>query len=414
MGSLPSWLAGRLSGNSHGAVRAGGVIAILGVAFATAVMEITMAVSYGFKDEITAKLLQFVAPITITAPFDSDRAQLSGFINADEETLSRIHEVVPHARVQPVMTLQGMLKTDSNFDAILLKATPDSVELPVNAEDMVDGEWLSPDGSGEIVMSTGIASGLGLEVGSRVNFCYIVEGSLKVRPLKVKGIYDTGLADFDNLIAFVNPVTLQKIYHSEPGEYVSLEVRGIPLGQVDDAAAKLSQMFNERAVRERAPELAFNVERVTVQGALYLSWLSLLDTNVTVIFILMTLVAACTLVSALFIQVLEKVSTIGLFRALGARNGMLARMFAVILLRYVVTGIIIGNILGLGFIFVQSYWHLLSLDSAMYYLRYVPVKFDLTAIILINAGVFVVSWLIVLLPARIATRMSPGTTLRYD
>lgn len=415
MANLSFRLAGRLSGNSHGAVRAGSIIAILGVAFAVAVMEITMAVSFGFKDQITDKLQQFVPPLTITAPLKDNTTELSGFVTDNDELRADILAAAPDARIVPVVTLQGILKTENDFGAVLLKSYPDDYGVTFGGPMLQQGVWATDSlGADAVVLSASVARTLDISAGDRINFCYLAGERLKARPLTVAGIYESGLGEFDNLIAFANPRTLRKIYRNEPDQAVAIEVRGIPLDSVDVVADRLTNTFVTNAIEQQNPELAYRTERITQQGSLYLNWLSLLDTNVAVIFILMALVAACTLISALFIQVLEKVNTIGLLRALGARNKTIGNIFIFILLKYIIWGLIAGNIIGLGLIFAQKTWHLITLDPQMYYLSAVPVTVDAVTLALINAGVIIFCWLIIILPSRIATHLTPATTLRYD
>ena len=83
-------------------------------------------------------------------------------------------------------------------------------------------------------------------------------------------------------------------------------------------------------------------------------------------------------------------------------------------LRLVGTGLIIGNIIGLGFIFTQSRWHYISLDPEMYYLDSVPVEFSIWWLLGVNAAVILISWAVILVPARFASKLSPVSTFRFE
>lgn len=159
---------------------------------------------------------------------------------------------------------------------------------------------------------------------------------------------------------------------------------------------------------------AYNVNTLNETCAQYLNWLDLLDTNVVVIIIIMACVAAITLISSLFIIILERVSTIGLLKAIGATNGQIRRMFIYMAERLVIRGIVIGDIIALGFIWLQGHYHILPLDAEAYYLNYVPVDISWQAVVIVNITVVIISALVLILPSHIIARLSPTASLRYE
>ena len=417
MKNLPLWFSRRLSQNSKrtksGTGTTGAVIAVMGVAFALAVMEITLAVTVGFKHEITAKLDGFVAPVTVTAP-SGEYESSDNFVRFSPELVNPITDVVPEATVNPFLSQSGMLKTDEDFAAILLKGYENDYPATFERSNMIEGEWISADDTRTVVISAEMARKLGLRPGNRVNVCFFVDNAVKARPFTVSGIYESGLSEYDGLVAYTSADAIRKVNHLDSGMISGVELRNIAMDDSKIVSDELADAYVRQAVELSDGNLLFNVSSVAEEGSMYLSWLDLLDTNVVVIFILMTLVAASTLISSLFIQVLEKVNAIGLLRAIGARNRLVSMIFVYLSLRLVGLGVIIGNVLGLGLIAVQSYWCIFTLDPEMYYLNYVPVEISFTTIIILNVAVIAAAWLMLIVPAGIATRLSPARTLRFD
>ena len=148
--------------------------------------------------------------------------------------------------------------------------------------------------------------------------------------------------------------------------------------------------------------------------ATFFTWLDLLDTNVIVILALMAAVAGFTLISSLFIIILERVQTIGLLKSLGADNRLISRTFILMAERLVLKGLIIGNAVALLLILLQAWTHIIPLDPANYYVDFVPVRISLDSILALNAGALVISWLVLMLPAMIISRISPAATMRYE
>lgn len=415
MKHLSLWLAKRLISQSHGkrsTVRTGAVIAVAGVAFALAIMEITLAVTSGFKEGITSKLQGFVASVTVSPALNDGLGGRKNTVTLTPDLLAPLTDL--NAEIVPLVIQPGMLKTDDDFAAIVLRGYEADYSADFEKSNIKDGGWLSVDDRHGIVVSTTVASRLGLKVGDRIAGCFFNGEKVKYRPFVIKGIYESGLSEFDDVVAYASADILRTIGRLKNNEASAVEVRGIPTDSVNAIGERLAQKYIDNAVMNSDPSMAYNVETIRTQGAIYLSWLDLLNTNVVVIFILMALVAISTLLSSLFIQVLEKVNAIGLLRAMGATNRFVSRIFIYISLRLVGVGLIIGNVIGLGFVYVQSTYRILHLDPDMYYLNYVPVQIDALTIVLLNLAVIVAVWLVLILPARIATRMSPAHTLRFD
>jgi lipoprotein-releasing system permease protein len=77
-------------------------------------------------------------------------------------------------------------------------------------------------------------------------------------------------------------------------------------------------------------------------------------------------------------------------------------------------GLLFGNILGLGLCFIQLKFGIFTLDESSYYLKFVPVNLSLVSIILLNIGTFAVCMLLLLIPARIISKISPVKAIRFS
>ena len=144
------------------------------------------------------------------------------------------------------------------------------------------------------------------------------------------------------------------------------------------------------------------------------SWLDILDMNVLVILILMFGLSFFTIISGLLIIILEKVSMIGTLKALGANNSTIKKIFLGISSMIVVRGLLIGNAITLVIYVIQNRFHLLHLDSSVYYIDYVPMQLTVWHVILLNAVTLVFSILVLLIPSAVISRISPTKTIRFD
>ena len=143
-------------------------------------------------------------------------------------------------------------------------------------------------------------------------------------------------------------------------------------------------------------------------------WLDLLDTNVWLIMVLMFLVAGITVVSMLLIIIIERTSTIGLMKAMGASNKFVRDVFLLRSLRLLLIGMLIGNVVGLGFCFLQQYTGLVKLDAATYYLSAVPIEMHLSTVLAVNLGTLALWLLMLLIPTSVINRISPTKSIRFE
>lgn len=147
---------------------------------------------------------------------------------------------------------------------------------------------------------------------------------------------------------------------------------------------------------------------------MYFNWLSLLDTNVVVILVLMTAISSFTLIASLIILILERVNMIGTLKMLGATNSMIRRVFILLDLKVLVKGLVVGNMIALSLILLQQHLHILPLDPESYYISFVPARITLWQVLALNGAAIVVATAIMILPSMIISRLKPATILRYE
>ena len=141
-------------------------------------------------------------------------------------------------------------------------------------------------------------------------------------------------------------------------------------------------------------------------------WLELIDFNVFFILLLMTVVAGFNMISGLLIMLFENISTIGLLKALGMTDRAISKIFLSSAAVLVLKGMAIGNGLAFLFAIIQNTTHILKLNPENYFVSYVPVDIDLTAVLAADFMSFVVIMLLLLVPALFISKVDPAQTVR--
>ncbi|MDE5800576.1 MAG: ABC transporter permease, partial [Paramuribaculum sp.] len=375
----------------------GVVTAIVGVALSVAIMLISMAVVYGFKYNIVKQLTGFHAQITLSAPDTQGVGITDGLRLTDslKQILSPYCDTENDLRL--VVTQPTVLKTDSAFQGLMLKGMSTEPQAwNFIEQNLVSGRVpaASDTTDNQIVISSVTADALGLKAGDRIMAHFIDGESLRSRRLDITGVYDSHFHDYDAAIAFTPLAMLQRLNHVDSITGTILEIRGIDPATVPDCAGAITAALFEASVDNPSNPMYYQVSTLSDKCALYINWLDLLDTNVVVIIILMACVAGFTLISSLFIIILQRVPTIGLLKAMGATDGLIRRTFILMAQRLVLTGLAVGNALALAFILIQEKYHLLPLDPDAYYLNYVPVKLSVTAWLTVNVSAVIIAALI--------------------
>lgn len=397
----------------------GVAVGVAGIALALIVMMVSIAVVTGFKHEIREKVTGFESEITIYAhDMQTGEYESSGFQLTPSLRSVIAQSAGEDARVTYSVRQPGILKTDSAFTGVVIKGVSPDFDWTFVREALVSGEipdYANSDDelTNTIIISSDMARKLGAVEGDRIYAHFFRNNTIASRRLTVKAVYDTRFSDYDGLYAFTPALLLQQLAGVDSTTVGAVEINGIQGRDVEEVTDRLRAATMQLSIND-TPGRIYEVSNVRQAGAMYFNWLELLDTNVAVILILMTLVSGFTLISSLFILILDRINTIGLLKAMGADNSLVRSIFIVMAERLVVRGLVIGNIIGLGLLFVQHKWHLIPLDPEAYYLAFVPVEINWWYIVALNVGVAVVSCLMLILPSQMISTLSPARSIRYE
>ncbi len=411
-----SFVALRMSGRTSGRNGGPGVgIAMVGIALSFVIMLVSISIVTGFKRQITEKIVGFNADFNVygLATTTGNGQEPDKGIRLTPRLKATIEEATGSSEIYPVFNQPALLKTDDNFAGLILRGIGNGKSADFISSALVEGSMPSDSAGHEIAVSRTTATALELRLGDKV-FCHFIEDNrIRSRSVTISGIFDTHFSEYDTRVAIAPISMLQNLNRVGSDVGTSIEIHGVPLDEIEDKSVELYNGLLQLSSQEGSSVL-YQIDNVLQTGAMYFSWLDLLDTNVVVILLLMGVVSAFTLISALFIIILRNVAAIGLLKALGATNTQIRTIFILIAQKVVALGLLIGNIIGLSVIFWQRTTHFLPLDAEAYYLDFVPMELEWWTVLTLNIAVILISAAVLILPSHIVAKLSPGTTLAYE
>lgn len=379
-------------------------VALAGIAIGVLVMLVTLCVVVGFKETITSKVAGFGAHIQVVN-FENNNTYEYHPITVNDSLMNRLAGLKNVAQVRRFYTKPGIIKTDNAFQGIVMKGT-DCWDY--FAQNLTEGRL--PEKTSEVLLSREQSRLLALGVGQTA-LCYFVDEDVRVRKLTVSGLYDTGFGEYDRLFVIGFPELISRLNGWTDQQCSGIEITLHDLSLLHESA---DCVYFATANRLDADGNGFYTQTLEQLNPQIFAWLDLLDMNVVVIIILMLAVSAFSIISALIILILDSITLIGTLKALGANNRFIRRIFITEAAMLIGKGLAWGNVCGLLLCVLQHWWRVLPLDSATYYVNYVPVAFPWAWIILLNVGVLAISLLILLAPSAIVTRISPARVMHFE
>lgn len=387
-------------------------IAIIGIALGLAVMILSVAIVIGFKKEVRNKVIGFGSHIQITN-FDSNASYESSPIAVSDTLLSELQAFPGIRHVEVFATKPGILKTENDFQGIVLKGVDTGFDWTFFRNNLKEGELftLSPDkASTDVIISRYLADLVGLKVGDSF-LTYFVQEDVRARKFRITGIYETGFLDYDKLFVIADIRQVRRLNGWDADQVSGLELLVDDYDRLDEVAEEL---YFDLAEKQDRLGNTFYARSIKELNPMIFNWLEVLDINVVIILVLMLAVAGFTMISGLLIIILERTNMIGILKALGESNQSIRKIFLYVSFFLIGKGMLWGNIIGISLCLIQSYFHVITLDPSIYYLDAVPIDLNIVSLLLLNVGTLCAAMLMMLGPSYLITRIDPARSIRFE
>lgn len=386
-------------------------IATWSIAIGLLVMIMSVAILRGFQQEIQQKVVGFGSHIIVKSQFIGNGYEEIP-VSTQRDALGRISTIPGVKHVQLYAQKGGMIKTDDQIHGVILKGVSYDFDSTFFSSNLVEGRLFqlksstdtTSSASNEIIISSTIAKKMNLSVGDKARTYFWQGNNYRARAFEIVGIYNTDLAEFDENYIIGDLRQVQRLNEWDDTLVDGYEVLVENFNQLENLSYQVATACDYDLV----------VSNIRQENPALFAWLDLLNSNIALILIVMSVVCIVAVISALLIMIFEKTSMIGLLKTMGATNRSIRKIFFIKSTEIIGIGLLIGNAIALTLCLIQQHFHMLKLDPESYYMPYVPVDINMGFFLLISAGTLAVCLLALLLPSSIIAKVEPAKTMRVE
>ena len=382
------------------------IFSFIGISLGVAVLIIVMSVMNGFRSELINKIVGFNAHITIKT-YDSpiDQKKLNS------KNLSLIAKNIVFSNSGEAI----ILKNDTS-KGIRLRGYKNNnfSDLEIIKNDQFSGNKSLVKNF--VSIGNELSFELDLQIGDEITLMSpsgvetIIGNLPKQKSFIVTSIFNSGLAEFDNNIAFINLNTLEEFFGYDVNDR-NLEIYLKKPNDIEPQKLIVQQIFNEEFVFSWAD----------MNSSLF----SALKVERNVMFIILSLiivVAAFNIISGLTILVKNKTKDIAILKSIGVLNKSIVKIFFLIGVIIGTSATAFGILLGVTFsiyienlrVFLSSTFNISLFPEEIYFLSKMPSEINPSSIFLISICSIIITIIVSIFPAFKAAKLDPIKALKYE
>ena len=382
-------------------------IGIVAIALSVIVMLVSISTGIGLQNEIRDKVSAFNGHIKISN-FDNNNSEESlSPININKTLVQGLDSINNVKSINQTALKFGIIRTSEDFDGALFKGIDSTYSWDNISNYIISG--LIPNitslTSNEVLISDNLSNKLDLKINDsfQMVFSRNLESKVIIRKFNIVGLYDSGFNEIDENIIFGDIKHLRRINNWSSNQSGELEIFIDDFKLIGETSKKIYEYTPSN----------YNSVNIKQKYSSIFDWIQIFDKNIIAILFIMVLVCSINIISVLLVLILERTNMIGVLKSMGADNGTIKRVFLIIVSYIIFLGLLIGNILGLGLLFIQKKFSFLKLDSEIYYTTQVPVYLSFDYVFILNFFTFLVCLFSIVVPSYLISKISPINSIKF-
>jgi lipoprotein-releasing system permease protein len=370
-------------------------LSIAATSISIAAIILTLSIVNGFQEQIAQKVYQFWGTVRINA--------INGnVLNESPQLVNAIQQLPEIKQVEPYATQTAVIAYQKEMEGIIVKGINKGQAIPfLHMSSNLNQLFIEK--SNETVLSQEIANKIGATIGSVVRVNFLQNGKVQERRFLVKGIYHSGIEEYDAEFIYIDLGVLQFL-NSGSREISGYSIHINENSDLPNLIQKIQSLCPPNTV-------ATSIEEDYPQ---IFDWIGVQTVNRNVAVTIMLIIAVVNLLTCLFILILERVHMIGTLSAMGANEQFIRKVFLYQVSFINWMGVAIGSVIGIGLSLLQYYTGWIQLDETAYFMKTLPIKMVPLQIIMVIIGTLIISYISFLIPTIWINKISPAKSIRFD
>ena len=379
----------------------------LSVALGIIVSLVTVSTGLGSKKAIKNRMADFVGHISVKST-KSNSSYNSSVLHQEGLNVKGIKNLSDVSNTQSYATVSGILRTEENFAGVILKGVAKDFDAERFQSFMVAGEvpkFTEEGYNNQVILSDKIANDLHLKPKDSIVAIFSKEDQQPIyRKFEISGIYKTDIKMIDDLFIIGDINHVRKIQDMAKTDVGGVDIFLKDSDDMDAIYPKIEKLIGYKNYAEKATDKYPQI----------VDWINIFDTNIGLIITIMLIVVVINIIMVLLILIIERTNSIGMLKTLGATNGQIRAIFINYTLLIMIPGLIMGNVIGLGFLVLQKIFGFIKLNPENYYVSTVPVDLNPVYILGISVGILAISAFALILPSYLISKISPVKAIKYN